>query len=197
MDLILRFSYCSTQGSLDPSTVPFQSIWQVMLHITHLLKFWFWHMGEMTVTKFIFQQTEEKSCLFLGNLSISQAWAGLQCLNSEGYTIIKNQEIFLMIFWELLKPFLWSPKMNLALGQNDCYLCYILAIWEGPLCVTANRSLYVCIHRFMNPWMLVSLYPRIHVSPHPCLLGFSYSWTSLNSYPSVDSLSYGLWGLMG
>ena len=159
MDLILRFSYCPTQGSLDPSTVPFQSIWQVMLHITHLLKFWFWHMGEMTVTKFIFQQTEEKSCLFLGNLSISQAWASLQCLKSEGYTIIKNQEIFLMILWQLLQPFL--------------YLCYISAIWEEPLCVMANRSLYICIHRSMNPWILVSLYPRIHVSPHPYLLGFS------------------------
>jgi len=28
--------------------------------------------------------------------------------------------------------------MNLALGQNDRYLHYILAIWEGPLCVTAE-----------------------------------------------------------
>ena len=28
--------------------------------------------------------------------------------------------------------------MNLALGQNDRYLCYISAIWEGPLHVTAE-----------------------------------------------------------
>jgi len=25
-----------------------------------------------------------------------------------------------------------------ALGQNDCYIRYISAIWEGPLCVTAE-----------------------------------------------------------
>ena len=81
--------------------------------------------------------------------------------------------------------FMILKKMNLALGQNDRYLCYISAIWEEPLCVMANRSLYICIHRFMNPWMSVSLYPRIHVSPHLWLLGFSYSWTSLNPYPSV------------
>jgi len=30
--------------------------------------------------------------------------------------------------------------MNLALGQNDCYLCYISAIWEGSLCVTAELT---------------------------------------------------------
>ena len=114
-----------------------------MLHIVHLPNSWFWHMGQMAVSMFIFQQIEEKSCLFLGNLSISQAWAGLQCLNSEGYTITKNQEIlgdFLMILWQLLKPFLWFFTMNLAFGQNDRYLCYISAIWEEPLCVMANRS---------------------------------------------------------
>ena len=30
--------------------------------------------------------------------------------------------------------------MNSAVGQNDCYLCYISAIWEGPLCVTAKLT---------------------------------------------------------
>ena len=30
--------------------------------------------------------------------------------------------------------------MNSALGQNDHYLCYISAIWEGPLCVTAKLT---------------------------------------------------------
>ena len=28
--------------------------------------------------------------------------------------------------------------MNSAVGQNDCYLHYISAIWEGPLRVTAE-----------------------------------------------------------
>jgi len=28
--------------------------------------------------------------------------------------------------------------MNLAFGQNDCYLCYILVIWEGQLHVTSK-----------------------------------------------------------
>ena len=31
-------------------TVPFRSIRQALLHITHLLKFWFWHFGQATVT---------------------------------------------------------------------------------------------------------------------------------------------------
>jgi len=30
--------------------------------------------------------------------------------------------------------------MNSAFGQDDCYLCYILAIWEGLLCVTAELT---------------------------------------------------------
>jgi len=38
------------------STVPFKSIRQAMLHITCLPKFWFQHMGEMTVTQIFFQQ---------------------------------------------------------------------------------------------------------------------------------------------
>jgi len=30
--------------------------------------------------------------------------------------------------------------MNSALSQIDHYLCYILAIWEGLLCVTAKLT---------------------------------------------------------
>ena len=165
MDLILRFSYCPTQGSLDPSTVPFQSIWQVMLYITHLLKFWSWHMGEMTVTKFIFQQIEEKSCLFLGNLSISQAWASLQCLNSEGYMIIKNQEIFLMILWQLLQPFLWFLKNEFGTWPK----------WPLPLLHFGNLGgAIMCYGQQILVYLHLQIYESLDVSISGQLVGITH-----------------------
>jgi len=41
---------------ISSPTVPFQSIWQAMLSVTCLPKFWFWHMREMTVAQIFFQQ---------------------------------------------------------------------------------------------------------------------------------------------
>jgi len=37
-------------------------------------------------------------------------------------------------------PFLRFFQMNSALGQNNRYLRYISAIWEGPLRVTAELT---------------------------------------------------------
>jgi len=92
---------------IKKDTVPFRSIRQAMLRITCLPKFWFRHMGEMTVTQIFFGRYQQAKgqvkvavvmergrrrsltrhynedmadmcvdCSILGNLSISQAWAG-------------------------------------------------------------------------------------------------------------------------
>jgi len=47
--------------------------------------------------------------------------------------MVKYQGNFLGFFLRFLMPFLRFFQMNSALGQNDRYLRYISAIWEGPL----------------------------------------------------------------
>jgi len=52
--------------------------------------------------------------------------------------VVKYQQNFYMNFLPFLKPFLMNFLMNSAVGQNDRYLCYISAIWEGLLRITAK-----------------------------------------------------------
>jgi len=73
-------------------------------------------------------------------IEICQAWAGLH-FNVITHKVLHSSKIpaeFLYEFFAFFKAFFTNFLMNLAVGQNDCYLCYIVAIWEGPLCVTAK-----------------------------------------------------------
>jgi len=51
---------------------------------------------------------------------------------------INNTAEFLYKFFAFFKAFFMNFLMNLAVGQNDRYLRYISAIWEGPLHITAE-----------------------------------------------------------
>jgi len=75
-------------------------------------------------------------CSILGNFSISQAWAGLH-FNVITHKVLHSSKIPAESLYEFF-AFVTNFLMNSAVGQNDCYLCYILAIWEGPLRITAE-----------------------------------------------------------
>ena len=140
----------------------------------------------MTVTKFIFQQIEEKSCLFLGNLSISQACAGLQCLNSEGYTIIKKQEIFSVILWQLLSLFydflkwIWHlAKMTVTSVTFQQFGRSHYVLQPTDPCISASTDLWIlgCWYLYIQEFMYLHIHVSLDCHTVEPLLTHTPQWT--------------------
>ena len=80
--------------------------------------------------------------------------------------------------------------MNSALGQNDHYLCYISAIWEGPLHVTAKLTEMVqyCFYMTLfTVWLCVT-----SSTVQACLHKHYKHHLATNGHTNLDSIPVSL-----